>query len=75
MIMHDMPYMLTVHYIVLAMREIRFPITKAELIERVGDKMILTGPDTFTPFREILQKLPLETFSCAAEFYCSHSAS
>lgn len=75
MIMQDMPYMLTVHYMVLAMRDIRFPITKAELLERVGDKLIRTGPDSFTPFREILQKLPLDSFSCAAEFYCSHSAS
>lgn len=75
MIMQDMPYMLTVHYMVLAMRDIRFPITKAELLERVGDKLIRTGSDSFTPFREILQKLPLDSFSCAAEFYCSHSAS
>ena len=75
MIMQDMPYMLAVHYMVLAMRDIRFPVTKAELIERVGDTPIRTGPDTFTPFCEILQKLPLDTFSCAAEFYSSHSAS
>ena len=40
MIMENMPYMLTVHYMVLAMREIRFPITKQELIARVGDRMI-----------------------------------
>ena len=29
MIMEPMPYMLTLHYMVLAMREIKFPITKA----------------------------------------------
>ena len=29
MIMNPMPYMLTLHYIVLAMREVTFPITKA----------------------------------------------
>ena len=75
MILQDMPYMLTVHYMVLAMRDIRFPITKAELIDRVGDRMIRTSPDGYTPFREILQKLPLDSFSCAAEFYCNHSAS
>lgn len=75
MILQDMPYMLTVHYMVLAMRDIRFPITKAELIDRVGERMIRTSPDGYTPFREILQKLPLDSFSCAAEFYCNHSAS
>lgn len=61
MIMENMPYMLTVHYMVLAMREIRFPITKQELIARVGDRMIRTSPDGFTPFREILEKLPLDS--------------
>ena len=45
MIMEPMPYMLTLHYMVLAMRDIKFPITKAELLEKVGDKMIRTGPE------------------------------
>lgn len=75
MIMKEMPYMLTLHYIVLAMRDIRFPITKTELIQRVGDTPIRTGPDSYTPFRDILTKMPMDTFSCAAEFYCNHSAS
>lgn len=75
MIMNPMPYMLTLHYIVLAMREVTFPITKAELLEKVGDKMIRTGPDSYTPFSEIIQKMPMDEFSCAAEFYCNHSAS
>ncbi|MBP3464804.1 MAG: hypothetical protein KIG21_02610 [Angelakisella sp.] len=75
MIMNPMPYMLTLHYIVLAMREVTFPITKAELLEKVGDKMIRTGPDSYTPFSEIIKKMPMDEFSCAAEFYCNHSAS
>lgn len=75
MIMQNMPYMLTLHYIVLAMRDIKFPITKAELLEKVGDKMIRTSPDGFTPMSEIIKKMPLDEFSCAAEFYCNHSAS
>lgn len=49
MIMEPMPYMLTLHYMVLAMREIKFPITKAELLEKVGDKMIRTGPELTPP--------------------------
>ncbi len=75
MIMNPMPYMLTLHYMVLAMREITFPITKAELLEKVGDKMIRTGPEAYTPFRNIINKMPMDEFSCAAEFYCNHSAS
>ncbi|MGI6157931.1 MAG: hypothetical protein ACOYH4_05615 [Saccharofermentanales bacterium] len=75
MIMKDMPYMLTVHYMVLAMRDITFPIHKDELIRRVGDRMIRTSEDGYTPFRDIIEKMPLDYFSCAAEFYCNHSAS
>ncbi|HIU94740.1 MAG TPA: hypothetical protein IAD24_06225 [Candidatus Aphodomorpha intestinavium] len=75
MIMQNMPYMLTAHYMAMAMRDIRFPITKRALIERAGERMIRTGPDAYTPFREILEKLPLDSFSCAAEFYSCHSAS
>lgn len=75
MIMKNMPYMLTLHYIVLAMRDVKFPVTKAELIERLGDRPIRTSPDGYTPFREILEKLPMDEYSCAAEFYCNHSAS
>ena len=58
MIMEPMPYMLTLHYMVLAMRDIKFPITKAELLEKVGDKMIRTGPEAYTPFRVIINKMP-----------------
>ena len=55
--------------------DIKFPITKAELLEKVGDKMIRTGPEAYTPFRVIINKMPMDEFSCAAEFYCNHSAS
>ena len=66
---------LAAHYMALAMLGIRFPSTKRALIERAGERMIRTGPDAYTPFREILEKLPLDSFSCAAEFYSCHSAS
>ena len=75
MIMEPMPYMLTLQYMVLAMRDIKFPITKAELLEKVGDKMIRTGPEAYTPFCDIISKMQMDEFSCAAEFYCNHSAS
>ena len=75
MIMNPMPYMLTLHYMVLAMREITFPITKAELPEQVGDKTTTPGPEAYPPFRHIINKMPMDEFPCAAEFYCNHSAS
>jgi hypothetical protein len=73
--MREVPYLLTAHYIVIAMRPISFPITLEEIIEKVGNEEIRTSPDKYTPFREILQKMPLDRFSCAAEFYCALNAS
>ena len=75
MILDPMPYMLTLHYIVLAMRGVEFPITKAELIEKVGDVPIRTGENSETPFRTILEKMPMNEFRSPVEFYCNHSAS
>jgi hypothetical protein len=73
--MREIPYLLGTHYMVLAMRPIDFPATKQEIIARVGRELIRTGPDTYTPFEEILNTIPLDEFSCAAEFYCALNAS
>lgn len=73
--MREIPYLLTTHYVVLAMRPVTFPVSKSELIARLGDVPIQTGPDSATPFRALLEQIPLSTFSCAAEFYCALNAS
>jgi hypothetical protein len=57
------------------MRPVRFPATKAEIIAQVGKELIRIGPETYIAFEEVLDKLPLESFSCAAEFYCALNAS
>ena len=75
MIIQNRPNMRTAHYMAMALRDIRSPITTRAPIPRAGERMIRTGPDAYTPFREILEKLPLDSFSCAAEFYSCHSAS
>ena len=68
--MREIPYLLTGHYVAIAMRPITFPASKAEIIEKVGGEPIRTSP-----FRELLAKVPLDEFSCAAEFYCAFNAS
>jgi len=73
--MREVPYLLTNHYIVIAMREVSFPTSKSEIIEKVGEELIRNAPDSHIPFRDILNKMPLEDYSCAAEFYCALSAS
>ena len=73
--MREIPYLLTGHYVAIAMRPITFPASKAEIIEKVGGEPIRTSPDGYTPFRELLAKVPLDEFSCAAGFYCAFNAS
>ncbi len=73
--MREMPYLLANHYIVVAMRPVTFPANKADIIAKVGEVMIRNTPSGQVPFKEILEKMPLEHFSCAAEFYCALSAS
>lgn len=34
--MREIPYLLATHYVVIAMRPITFPATKAQIIEKVG---------------------------------------
>ena len=67
MIMEPMPYMLTLHYMVLAMRDIKFPITKAELLEKVGDKMVprLTPPSASSSIRCRWMSFPARPSSTA----------
>jgi len=73
--MREVPYLLTNHYIVIAMRGVSFPASKADIMEKVGEELIRSAPDEYTVFKDILQKMPLEQYSCAAEFYCALSAS
>jgi hypothetical protein len=73
--MREIPYLLTTHYIVIVMRPISFPASKAEIIEKTGEETIPDSPGTSVLFKEILRKIPLDSFSCAAEFYSALNAS
>lgn len=73
--MREIPYLLTTHYVVLAMRTVTFPVTKETLLLQLGHIPIPTAPGINTPFRTLLETLPLDHFSCAAEFYCALNAS
>ena len=73
--MREIPYLLATHYVVLAMRPVTFPVSERELIAQLGDVPIQTGPGSAVPFRALLEPIPLEAFSCAAEFYCALNAS
>lgn len=47
--MREIPYLLTGHYVAIAMRPITFPATKAEIIEKVGGEPIPHLPRRLHP--------------------------
>lgn len=75
MTLKPMPWLLTNHYLVIAMRDVRYPISKAELIEQIGQVEIPTGYDQVSTIESIIARLPLDYYRNAAEFFCNISAS
>lgn len=57
------------HNLAKALYDIRFPITKQELIDKAGSRKIQTDFDKTVELREIFEKMPLDRFSCAGELY------
>lgn len=57
------------HNITLALKEINYPITKAELIKKVGEKEVQVDFDEKILLKDLFKDLPLDEFSTAAELY------
>lgn len=53
------------------MAEISYPVSKQEILERIGEERIKTGETEYLTVREIVEPIGQDTFSCAAEFYCA----
>lgn len=64
-------YLSREHYIVKAMANIKYPITKDKLIKEVGDKQIKVDWDKYQSFKEILEPIKKDEFKNAACFYSS----
>jgi len=60
-------YPATMHNVMKALGEISYPITKEELIAKVGKKTVKLDFNEVVVFEEILSKMPLERYTCAAE--------
>lgn len=57
------------HNITQAIKDINYPVTKKELIERTGDRVVQIDFDKKIALKELWEKLPLDEFSCAGELY------
>lgn len=60
-------YPATMHNIAKALAEVEYPITKEALIAQVGAKQVKLDFDLTVVFSEILEKMPLDRYTCAAE--------
>ena len=54
------------HFLAKALGDVKYPITKAELLKQYGDKQIKVDFDAYKPLSEFLELLGPEEYSCAA---------
>lgn len=66
--MREIPYLLTGHYVAIAMRPITFPATKAEIIEKVGGEPIRTSPTATPPSGSCWRRCPSTNFPAPRNF-------
>jgi hypothetical protein len=69
-------YMAAMHNVVKALEasSIQFPITKADLIAKAGDREIFTDWDSSTSLKELLNDVTLEGFDNKSQFFNSLTA-
>jgi hypothetical protein len=65
------PYLADMHFMHKAMAPIDYPVTKAEIIEKIGGEKIRTGHDVYQTVEELVAPLKKSEYSCACEFYCA----
>lgn len=58
------------HFIHKQLRDVDFPVTKEALLERIGDRAVYVDWDVQIPLRTLIEPIPQEAFSCAADLYC-----
>jgi len=62
-------YVAMQHNITKALADVRYPIAKQALIELTGERKVQVDFEKVIPLKEIFVKMPLDTYSCAAELY------
>ena len=58
------------HYIHKQIADVDFPVSKARLLEIIGDRQVYVDWNTQLPLRSFVEPIPQQEFSCAADFYC-----
>ena len=63
-------YPALLHYIHKQIADVDFPVSKARLLEIIGDRQVYVDWNTQIPLRSFVEPIPQQEFSCAADFYC-----
>lgn len=62
-------FLLESHYIAKAIDGIIFPISKADIIDKYGEKDIKVSNDNNLKLKKIIDKIQIQEFNSAAELY------
>ncbi len=62
-------YPAMMHNVSRALGEVRYPITKEELISQVGKEEVRIDYDRVVTMEDLIAPAPLDRYSCAAELY------
>ncbi len=65
----------THHYVNKALGPINFPTDKATISKIAGSSVVPVGKDGSETIENLLAKIEVDRFSCAAAFFCALSAS
>lgn len=64
-------YRAMIHNFHKAIYDIDFPANKSDIIERAGARIIKVDYEKEATIGSFVQEMPLDRYSCAAEFYSS----
>jgi hypothetical protein len=63
-------YFLTgMHHIVKQASDVRFPITKKDMIDQIGNRSVATDFDKSVQMRSLIEPIALDEFVSSAAFY------
>jgi hypothetical protein len=67
--MSEKSYVAGVHYIVKALDGLQYPVDKADLVARYGDRVVRVGRDEERTIRELVEPIPGDRFETAASLH------
>lgn len=67
--MNEKSYVAGVHYLVKALDGLTFPVDKADLISRFGDRVVRIGREEHKSVRELVEPTGIDRFETAASLH------